>query len=184
MSLRTSAALASVVCCGLLACQRDKPQPGAPASAAATTSAYPTRPNVSPPAVKLFHKTDTSLTLVTDPNATDQQIEALVWQIRDTAHAHSLATLGPSFAQAQAFVDSNKPSTWFHIYRGARCASEKYATGSLPCGASYHAAADYTLGTPGNPIWDNGILLTAKPGSDDPIETPLWDADAPYTPKP
>ena len=134
---------------------------------------YPVRPTTPPSAVKLFHKTADSLTLVTDTNATDDQIEALVWQIRDAAHTHTLAKLGPSFKDTQSFVDNNK-TTWFHIYRGAKCAAEKYASGNPPCGGSYHAAADYTFGTPGNPNWDQGTLLH------DEKETLLWDPDAPY----
>ncbi len=158
----------------LLGCKSKAPDQTIQLSRLETVVArYPPRPTTPPPPVKLFHKTDTSLTLVTDPNATDDQIEALIWQLRDAAHTHTLARLGPTFAQTQAVVDANK-STWFHIYRGAKCAAEKYAAGNPPCGGSYHAAADYTFGTPGNPNWDQGTLLH------DEKETLLWNPDAVY----
>jgi hypothetical protein len=41
-------------------------------------------------------------------------------------------------------VDADGSTVWFHIYRGPKCAPEKYAPGEPPCGASYHAAGDYT----------------------------------------
>lgn len=140
-----------------------------------TAALYPPHPNTPAPPVKLFHKTADSLTLVTDVNASDDQIESLVWQLRDAAHTHTLTKLGPTFKDTQSFVDNNK-TTWFHIYRGAKCATEKYASGNPPCGGSYHAAADYTFGTPGNPNWDQGTLLH------DEKETLLWDSDALYSP--
>ncbi len=159
----------------LSGCHSTTAPAASPELATNRTALYPPRPTTPPPTVKLFHKTADSLTLVTDPNATDEQIEAIVWQLRDAAHTHTLAKLGPTFAQTQAFVDSNK-STWFHIYRGTKCAAEKYAAGNPPCGGSYHATADYTFGTPGNPNWDQGTLLH------DEKETLLWDPDTPYTP--
>jgi hypothetical protein len=145
------------------------------ASKTAAAALYPLRPAAPPPAVKLFHKTADSLTLVTDTNATDEQIEALVWQLRDAAHSHTLAQLGMTFKDTQVLVDGNK-TTWFHLYRGSKCAAEKYASGEPPCGGSYHAAADYTFGTPGNPNWDQGTLLH------DEKETLLWDPDKSYSP--
>src|ERR1019366_2178402 len=73
----------------------------------------------------------------------------------------------------QKQVDADGPTVWFHIYRGAKCAPEKYAPGEPPCGGSYHASGDYTLDTHTNPPWENGVLLH---GED---RTSLWDADAP-----
>ncbi len=150
-------------------CHSTSPTPVATSTKSVTVSPYPPRPTTPAPAVKLFHKTADSLTLVTDTNATDDQIESLVWQFRDAAHTHTLAKLGIP----QPLVDANK-TTWFHIYRGSKCAAEKYASGNPPCGGSYHAAADYTFGTPGNPAWDQGTLLHNEK------ETLLWDPDAPY----
>ena len=166
------ARLISAMALGLLGCHSTSPSTNNPTKP--QLSLYPARPNTPPPPVKLFHKTDTSLTLVTDPDATDDQVEALVWQLRDAAHAHTLDKLGPTLSTAQAFVDKNRPTTWFHIYRGTRCAAEKYASGKPPCGGSYHAAADYTFGTVGNPNWDQGTLLH------DEKETLLWDPETPY----
>ena len=51
---------------------------------------------------------------------------------------------------------------WFHIYRGPKCASEKYTTGTLPCGPSYHAAGDYTLGSFSNKDRDDAVLLHGR----------------------
>ncbi len=139
---------------------------------------YPARPATAAPAFKIFHHTADTLTLVTKPDATNDEITALLFQLRDAAHARAFDTLHID----QKFVDARKPTVWFHIYRGPRCAAEKYAAGPLPCGASYHAAGDYTLGSYANPLWDEAELLTHTNNTDQ--ETPLWDPAAPYTPPP
>lgn len=146
------------------------PRPAAPQSTLAKAS-YPPRPSVAPPPFKVFHTTDNSITLVTAENATDDQIEAIIWELRDAAHNHTFDKLHIS----QKLVDARDPIIWFHIYRGTKCASEKYTSGALPCGAAYHAAGDYTFGGFSNPNHDDGILI-----HDEDHETHLWDADAPY----
>ena len=135
-------------------------------------STYPSRPTITPPPFRVFHTTDNSITLVTDPNATDDQIAAILWQLHDAARAHSFDQLHIP----QKFVDARDPMIWFHIYRGAKCASEKYTTGALPCGPSYHAAGDYTLGSFSNKNRDDAVLLHA-----DDKQTELWNPDAPPT---
>jgi hypothetical protein len=131
------------------------------------------RPTVTPPPFRVFHTTDSSITLVTKPDATDDEITSLIWQLRDAAHTHSLDKLKIN----QKMVDDRKPTVWFHIYRGPKCAAEKYAPGQPPCGPSYHAAGDYTFGGgPANPQWDSGLLI-----HDEDHETRLWNPDAPYT---
>jgi hypothetical protein len=135
----------------------------------------PTRPTTPPPPFKLFHQTDNSITLTTAPTATDQQITAILWQLRDAAHNHTFDTLHIS----QKFVDARSPNLWFHLYRGPKCAAEKYAPGAPPCGPSYHAAGDYTLGSLHDPNWDSGVLLTPST-TDDPHETYLWPPGSPY----
>jgi hypothetical protein len=136
---------------------------------------YPTRPITPPPPIKLFHQTDNSITLTTIPTATDQQIEAILWQLRDAAHNHTFDALHIP----QKFVDARSPNIWFHLYRGPKCAAEKYAPGAPPCGPSYHAAGDYTLGSLHDPNWDSGVLLTPST-TDDPHETNLWPPGSPY----
>ncbi|MDQ2926029.1 MAG: hypothetical protein M3R43_10815, partial [Acidobacteriota bacterium] len=92
----------------------------------------------------------------------------------DAAHTHAFANLKID----QKIVDARKPTVWFHIYRGTKCAAEKYADGPPPCGPSYHAAGDYTFGGgPTNLDWDNGLLI-----HDEDHETRLWDPDALYAP--
>jgi hypothetical protein len=138
-----------------------------------TTVAKPTyspRPTITPPPFRVFHTTDNSITLVTTDNATDDQIAAIIWQLHDAARAHTFATLNIP----QQFVDKRDPMIWFHIYRGPKCASEKYTTGALPCGPSYHAAGDYTLGSFSNKDRDDAVLLHA-----DDKQTELWNPDAP-----
>lgn len=132
------------------------------------------RPTVPPPPVHVFHDAAGSITLVTKPNATDDEISSLIWQLRDAAHTHTFDKLKIS----QKTVDARSPSVWFHIYRGPKCASEKYASGPPPCGPSYHAAGDYTFGGYNNPTWDDGLLL-----HDENHEVPLWNPDIPYTPQ-
>ena len=134
----------------------------------------PSRPTIPPPPVRVFHDAAGSITLVTRPNATDDEITSLIWQLRDAAHTHTFDKLKIS----QKTVDARSPSVWFHIYRGPKCASEKYASGAPPCGASYHAAGDYTFGGYNNPNWDDGLLL-----HDENHEVPLWNPDTPYKPQ-
>jgi hypothetical protein len=134
---------------------------------------YPTRPTAPPPPFKLFHQTDNSLTLVTADNATDEQIESLVWQLHDAARDKSFDKLH----LPQKFIDKRDPIVFIHIYRGTKCAAEKYAAGNPPCGGSYHAAGDYTLGSFKNPNRDDGVLL-----HDENHQTELWNPD--LNPKP
>ena len=157
----------------LLGCKSTPPPAPAPKAQQALT---PLRPNVQPPAFKVFHHDESTFTLVTKETATDEEIESLIWELRDAAHTRTFDKLEIS----QKLVDARKPIVWFHIYRGAKCASEKYASGPPPCGGSYHAAGDYTYGGYTNHERDEGALL-----HDEDHEIQLWDPDAPYkTPAP
>jgi hypothetical protein len=152
-------------------CKSTPPQNAAVATPHPQAALYPPRPAVPPPAFKVFHHDASSITLVTKEDATDDEIESLIWELRDAAHAHTFDKLTIS----QKLVDGRDHKIWFHIYRGSKCASEKYASGPPPCGGSYHAAGDYTFGSYTSPEADNGALLH---GEDH--ETELWDPDAPY----
>jgi len=143
------------------------------ATAQPQPSPYPSRPTVPAPPVKIFHQDEDTYTLVTKPDATDDEISAILWGFRDAARTHTFAQLGLS----QTFIDARKPIVWIHVYRGAKCANEKFVKGAYPCGASYHGAGDYTLGDYKNPKWDNGVLHHANQ-----TETQLWDSDAPERP--
>jgi hypothetical protein len=137
----------------------------------------PPRPTTPPPPFHLFHQSPDTLTLTTSPTATDSEIEAILYQLRDAAHNHTFDTLH----LPQKLIDARAPMMWFHLYRGTQCAAEKYAPGAPPCGPSYHAAGDYTLGGTHNPNWDSGVLLT--PSSTDELhQTQLWLPGSPYTP--
>jgi hypothetical protein len=141
----------------------------------ATISNVSIRPTTPPPPFKLFHQTpDGSFTLVTTPTASDAQIAAIVWQLRDAAHTRTFDHLNIP----QKVVDARDPMVWFHIYRGPKCAPEKYADGKLPCGASYNASGDYSFGGGANHQWDDGVILH---GEDH--QTELWNPNAPYTTK-
>lgn len=131
---------------------------------------YPPRPTVPPLPFKLFHQTDNSLTLVTAETTTDEQIESLIWQLHDAAHNKSFDKIH----LPQKFIDERDPIVFIHIYRGTKCAAEKYAAGNPPCGGSYHAAGDYTLGSFKDPNRDDGVLL-----HDENHQTELWNPDAP-----
>jgi len=126
---------------------------------------------VPPAPFKIFHHADSRFTLVTKDNASDDEIESLIWQLRDAARTRTYDKL----KIPQKEVDAGAPTVWFHIYRGTKCAAEKYAAGPPPCGGSYHAAGDYTFDSHKNPAWDHGILLH---GEDHEIS--LWNPDAPY----
>jgi hypothetical protein len=132
---------------------------------------YPSRPTVPPPPFKLFHTTKDSITLVTSEAATDDQITAILFELHDAAHAHTFDALHVP----QKLVDARDPYMWFHIYRGPKCAAEKYAAGAPPCGGSYHAAGDYTLGSFANPNRDDAILFIGP----DRTEIHLWNPDKP-----
>jgi len=137
---------------------------------AAATVEYPARPSVAAPEFKVFHHDASSITLVTKENATDAEIESLIWKLHDAARAYTFDKLKID----QKWVDARAPMVWFHIYRGSKCASEKYAAGAPPCGGSYHAAGDYTLGGYTNRDRDDGVLLQG-----DGRATQLWNPDAP-----
>ena len=162
-------ALISALAMATIGCN-SAPTPSTPAQSA--IPAYPPRPTTPPPPVKLFHTTDNTLTLVTTPNATDDELAALVYQLRDATHAHTLDTLH----LPEKLVDARSPIVWFHIYRGPKCASEKYTTAALPCGPSYHGAAEYTIGSFHDPNHDQGSL-----DIDENHQRDLWNPDAPST---
>lgn len=148
-------------------------QPKIAETAAAETYHFAPRPTVAPPAVKVFHQDDDTYTLVTKPDATDDEISAIIWQFRDVAHNKAFDKLHLS----EKWVDKRKPTVWFHVYRGAKCAGEKFVSHGYPCGAKYNGAGDYTLGDYTNALWDDGVLHHA-----DGTETKLWNPDAPYKP--
>lgn len=152
-------------------CNSSQPKPAeSPAQHAATPAVqYPPRPSIAPPATKVVHQDAAGITLVVPESTTSDQLSALVWQLHDKAQAHTLDSLQID----QKLVDARDPIAWFHIYRGAKCASEKYTKGPLPCGASYHAAAEYTLGSFSNKLRDDGAVL-----QDENHETHLWDPNA------
>lgn len=144
--------------------------PVAATKAVATAQNYPARPMISAPAISVFHQSKDTITLVTDEHATDEQIEAIVWQLHDAAQTHSFDKLHIP----QKLIDARDPIMFFHIYRSSKCAAEKYAPGEPPCGGSYHASGDYTLGSFKNPNRDDGVLL-----HDEDHQVELWNADAP-----
>jgi hypothetical protein len=155
---------------------KSTPPPTPKTTAQQTQTPAPIRPTTPPVPFKLFHATNDSFTLVTAPTASDDQISAIIWQLRDAAHTRNFDKLGIP----QSKVDARDPMVWFHIYRGPKCADEKYTEGKLPCGASYHAAGDYSFGGGANHQWDEGVLLHPTPDGDD-HETELWDPNASYT---
>jgi hypothetical protein len=163
-SLLLSLSLATITLAGC------KSAPSASASKTSTsgTTHYPSRPEGKPLAFHVFHQSDNTLTLVTLPKASDKQIAVIIWQLRDAANSHTLDSLH----LPQAFIDKRDPIVWFHIYRGERCASEKYTPTKLPCGASYHAAGEFTLGSFRDPNRTDGELLT-----DPDHPTALWNPD-------
>jgi len=168
----TALPIAAAFCIVLVVAGCKSTAPPAPAAQPQQpqTAIYPARPIVAPPAFKVFHQDDDTYTLVTKPNATDDEIEAILWQFRDAARTHSFDALHLS----QKFVDTRKPSIWFHVYRGPKCAGEKFAKGEYPCGAKYNGAGDFTLGAYNNPGWNEGILHHS-----DGSESQLWNSEAP-----
>lgn len=165
-------AVAIAIPAALAGCKSTSVPAPAPSTPLVAKRTYPPRPSVAPPAFKVFHITENSITLVAPEDATDDQVAAIIWQLHDAARTHSFDKLHIP-QQAQQVIDNRDPMVWFHIYRGAKCASEKYTTGKLPCGPSYHAAGEYTLGSFSNKDHDDGVLLH---GEDNQVE--LWDPNA------
>jgi hypothetical protein len=153
-------------------CKTPQPSARINPSDASTATVYPARPSVPAPAFKVFHQDNDTYTLVTKEDATGDEMFALLWEFRDAARDHTFDTLHLS----QKFIDARKPIVWIHVYRGAKCASEKYTKGPLPCEAAYHGAGDFTFGDYKNPQWSDGVLHHA-----DGSQTELWDPDKPYT---
>jgi len=162
----------AAVCLAMtVGCKSATPTSSATATARpmAAPAQYPPRATVTPPPFKVFHHDATSITLVTKNDASDAEIEAILWQLRDAARTHNFDHLGVP----QRLVDARDPIVFFHLYRGSKCASEKYTSGALPCGASYHAAGDFTLGSFANHDRADGALL-----HDEEHQTELWNPDA------
>ena len=150
----------------------------APQSAVITPPAFPPRPTVAPPAFKVFHQDNDTYTLVTSPTASDDEIAAILYQLHDASRTHTFNALHLS----QSFVDARRPIVWFHVYRGSKCASEKFTKGAYPCGAKYNGAGDYTLGDYKNPTWDDAVVYSAsaRPNARaNAAEIHLWNPDAP-----
>ena len=161
----------------VLGCESPPRPTPKPITTAQTTTAYPPRPTTPPPPFHLFHATNDSFTLVTLPTATDDQISAILYQLRDAAHTHTFDRLGIP----QKLVDARDPMVWFHLYRGPKCAPEKYTDAKLPCGPSYHAAGDYTFGGGAHHDWDSGVLLQPTETNEN-HQTQLWNPNTPYKP--
>ena len=148
---------------------KSAPQTNAAAAVPVAKQSYPARPSGAVPSFKLVHRDNDTFTLATSEAASDDQIAALLWQFHDAARAHTFDALHLS----QTFIDARQPKVWFHVYSGAKCASEKYVKGPLPCDASYHGVGDYMLGSYANRDWDEAVVH--HPGG---TETRLWDSDA------
>jgi len=149
----------------VVGCTTPKPTTQSPTL---STTHYTSRPTTPPPPFKLFHQSPDTLTLTTTESASNTQIAALIYQLRDAANTHTFG----SIHLPQAVIDARSPIIWFHIYRGPKCASEKYAA-KLPCGPSYHAAGEFTLGSFHDPNRTDGEL-----NLDENHTTALWNPDS------
>lgn len=159
------------LCCLLAGCNTTSPATGASKPAMTTpkqAAVVTARPTVAPPAFKLFHAHDSSFILVTSEHATDDQIASILWQLHDAAQSNSFQKLKIS----QKAVDARNPNADFLIYRGTKCAAERYADGPPPCGAAVHAAGSYNLGSYANPKWDTASITDANGNM-----TTLWGSN-------
>jgi len=159
-----SVALPALMLVLLLGCTTPKPTTQSPTL---STTHYTSRPTTPPPPFKLFHQSPDTLTLTTTESASNTQIAALIYQLRDAANTHTFG----SIHLPQNLIDARNPIIWFHIYRGPKCASEKYAA-KLPCGPSYHAAGEFTLGSLHDPNRTDGAI-----DIDENHQTELWNPD-------
>ncbi len=113
----------------LAGCKSTPPAPNRTPCAA--SGPLPGSPDRSPPSFKVFHHDASSITLVTKGrrNRCRDRSPHLAAS-RRRAHAHL------RHAQDQPEAGRRRDhKIWFHIYRGSKCASEKYADGPPPCGA-------------------------------------------------
>lgn len=129
------------------------------------------RPSVAPPPFKVAHQSALSASLVVKEDANDDEVAAVLWELRDAAHAHALDKMKIS----QKAVDARDPNVAFYVYRGAKCANEKYIEGKPPCGPSDHSAGSYTFGSYKKKDWDSGQIITA-----DGKAKQLWDPNTEY----
>ena len=88
-SYRTGVALALTL--SLVGCNSTPAPTTTPAvkPAPAPAATYPPRPTATPAAFKVFHYYNNSFTLTTPDKATDDEIAALVWQLRDATRTHT-----------------------------------------------------------------------------------------------
>ena len=91
--MRNYRSIAFIICLVAAGCKSASP-PASPATGSpATAVTYPTRPATAPEAFKIFHHGNSSFTLTVNDKATDDQLSALVWQLRDAARTHSFDTI-------------------------------------------------------------------------------------------
>ena len=96
----------------LVGCKSSPPAaPAGSSPAPAPAAAYPARPTTAPAAFKIFHHGNSSFTLTVNDKATDDQLAALVWQLRDAARNHTF----DSIHIQQKEVDADGMTVWFHI---------------------------------------------------------------------
>lgn len=122
--------------------------------------AVETRPNVHPPAFKVFRqprKDDDIVSLVVPVSATDQQIISLLWLAKDQVQAKNLSALG-------IHARKSLTSGMMEVFRGDRCAAEDDFDAPMPCGPGNHSAAFYQWGINHDPHKDFAGL-TMKDGS-------------------
>ena len=133
------------------------------------------------PAYKLFlQKIDMPTVLVVTETTTDDQLKSLLWHLRTKIRANAFKDLGIK-PTTTLYGIPGYTSGIVDIYRGSKCASEKYTPEGRPdpCGSSIHASANYHWGDGNDPHADGAYLVSTN-GTVTPIfdSTDNWQTES------
>ncbi len=146
----------------LTSCTPEKDTSTTGPSSATSAPARVTGPTTPPPAFRLYRfKFDEKIgasiiSYVAPPNTTDDQIKSLVWLFREKVRSQKFRDISINQPTSSNFGKRGYLQGILSIYRGEKCAGEKFSDAEGPCGDGDHDAAYYQWGVFGdNP--NNGI---------------------------
>lgn len=133
-----------------------------------------------PPSKLFLQKIDMPTVVVVAETTPNEQMKALLWYLRTKIRTNAFKDLGlkptDTFYGAPGYT-----SGIVDIYRGSKCASEKYTPQGHPdpCGPSIHKSASYHWGDGNDPHAD-GAYLVAETGAVTPVfeSTDHWQTEA------
>jgi len=162
----------------LTGCQPTPPKPvpeptPKPAMMSSQTRAADAQLAATHPPFKLFlQKIDMPTVLVVAETTPDDQLKSLLWYLRTKIRANAFKDLGIK-PTATLYGIPGYTSGMVDLYRGPKCASEKYTPEGHPdpCGPSIHKSASYHWGDGNDPHADRADLISATG-----TVTPVFDS--------